>query len=142
MLISNKTFEKFRHYMSNGRKYVIPERATEWDDLCFYCLGNGPTRFAMQEYIYRIVKVLDCTEGPIDDNLMEMFDDGVLPDREWEVVALEVAKYSTRGEEFLKACKRPLSAKAQKEAEEIIKENNSFPSQSGHIKMSARKTGK
>jgi hypothetical protein len=142
MLISNKTFEKFRHYMTNGRNYIIPERSNEWDDLCFYCLGNGPARFAMQEYIYRIVKVLDCTEGPIDDKLMAMFDDGVLPQKEWEVVALEVAKFSTRGEEFLRASKRPLSEKAKQQAEDIIKENNSFPSQSGDVKLSTRKIRK
>ena len=119
MLISKKTFEQFRNYMTNGRKYVIPERSTEWDDLCMYCLGETQARFAMKEYIYRIVKVLDCSNSPIEE-LMPMFDDKVLPDKEWEVVAYEVAKYSVRGEEFIKAMNRTLSDKTKKEIEKVL----------------------
>lgn len=141
MLISNKTYEKFKHYMQNGRKYIIPERATEWDDLCFYCLGNGPARFVMQEYIYRIVKVLDCSDSSIEE-LMPMFDDKVLPNSEWEVVAYEVAKYSSRGEEFVKAINRPLSDRVKKEIQIVLDENKNFPSQQGQVKEGTRKVNK
>ena len=141
MLISNKTYEKFRHYMSNGRKYIIPERTAEWEDLCFYCFGNASARFVMQEYIYRIVKVLDCSDSSIEE-LMPMFDDKVLPNQEWEVVAYEVAKYSVRGEEFVKAINRPLSDKVKKEIEIVLDENKNFPSQQGKEKTSNRKVTK
>jgi transcriptional regulator CtsR len=121
-MFSEKSFDDIGRIMTNGKNYILPSRKEEWDYLCFTSLKNHKARFILKEYIYRFIKVLSVEDADLTD-IVKMLDDKVLPEREWNVVLTQVAKYSKRGYEFAKLAARSQNEKLFNELEEINKEN-------------------
>ena len=128
MIITDKTFTRIGKIMTTGKKYIIPERGEQWDYLCFTCLKDAKSRFVLNDYVYRIVRILAEEDRPIEE-LASILDDKILPNSEWGVMLTQVVKYSPRGYEFAMNGKRELSESVLKEIEDLHEENQQFNSQ-------------
>jgi len=127
MLITSKAFNQIRKINKIGRNYVIEERKDEWNDLCFFALDNLKIRIFLKDHLFSIIYSLGNSDDSIE-NLAMKLDEKILNDKEWEILLVQVAKFSPRGYEFAINSNRKLSELVLKKIEEIHSENNEFPS--------------
>ena len=110
-----------------GKRYIIPERESDW---MMTCLKNASSKKSVSAMIdllsvLRMLNDADMTAEKIGHYVD--LDQYIWSGNSW--MTYQICKYSPKGEEFVKSAKLPCDKKTEKLIEQVVEENSHFESQ-------------